>query len=228
MPLVIVGAATAERVEAAVRAFEAEGFTRTDRLDDPSPDRVLGLTGGAAGALRTADAAGVRYLLVHSGPPDGTSGGTYERAHHRVEAGELGELARRARARERMLIVCLAFAYRHGIPAGSAWVVDVRFLDNPYWVPELRALNGLDPAVRDFVLGQPAACRLLDGVQATFEAVLADYRRRGRMELTLAFGCTGGEHRSVVVARELADRLRGRPDVDVEFRARELVMPHGT
>lgn len=227
MPLVIVGGATTARMEAAVRAFEAEGFTRTDRLDDPAPDRVLGLTGGGAEALRTADAGGVRYLLVHSGPPDGTSGGTYERAHHRVEAAELGELARRAKARERVLIVCLAFAYRNGIPAGSAWVVDVRFLDNPYWVPELRPLNGLDPAVRDFVLGQAPARRLLDGVQATFEAVLNEYRRRGRMELILAFGCTGGRHRSVVVAWEMADRLRRRPDVDVEFRACELVVPDG-
>jgi hypothetical protein len=224
LALVIVGGAAPERVEVAVRAFEVEGFTRTDRLDDSAPNRVLGLPGGGAEALRAADGAGVRYLLVHHGPPDGAPGGTYERAHHRVESGELGELARRVKARDRMLVTCLAFAYKNGIPACSAWVVDARFLDNPYWVPGLRPLNGLDLAVRDFVLAQAAARRLLDGVQATFEAVLDEYRRRGRMEVTLAFGCTGGQHRSVVLAREMADRLRRRPDVDVEFRARELAL----
>jgi len=104
--------------------------------------------------------------------------------------------------------------------------VDVRFLDNPYWVPELRPLNGLDAPVRDFVLGQPAASALLDGLLGTLETVLDEYRRRGRMELTLAFGCTGGQHRSVAMAHELAERLRARrPDLDVEFRARELEAP---
>lgn len=226
MGLVIVGGSTLERVEKAVRAFEAEGFTRTtqpvDHEPNGEPNRVLGLAGGGAEALIAADAQGVKYLLVHVGAADGQAGGTYERAHHRVEPAKLAELAERVKTRGRLLVTCLAFGYKHGIPDGSAWVIDVRFLDNPYWVPKLRPLTGLDAPVRDYVLRQPAACRLLDGLQATFEPVLDEFRRRGRMELTIAFGCTGGRHRSVVLAQAMAERLRRQGDIEVEFHAREL------
>jgi P-loop ATPase protein family len=224
--LVIVGGPP-DRVETALRVFEAAGFVRTLELSDGASDRVLGAPGGGAETLRAADALGLRYLLVHSGAPDGQPGGTYERAHHRVEAAVPPDLARRARTRDRLLVTCLAFAYRNGIPEGSAWVVDVRFLENPYWVPELKPLHGLDEPVRDFVLRQPAAGRFLDGLQTTLEAVLDDYRQRGRMELTLAFGCTGGRHRSVVMARAMADRLADRQDIEVEFQARELPVSAG-
>jgi len=78
------------------------------------------------------------------------------------------------------------------IPLGSlfhvsGWVVDTRFLDNPYWVPELKPLDGRDPRVRDYVLGQPAARCLLDGLEATIAPLLVEYRRQGRMELTVAW-----------------------------------------
>jgi UPF0042 nucleotide-binding protein len=171
--------------------------------------------------LRDADARGIRYVLVHHGQDDGLAEGTYARAHHRVDAAQLPELARRLRSRERMLVTCLAFGYRNGIPEGSAWVVDTRFLDNPYWVPELKPLDGRDEPVREYVLGQPGAVRLLDGLQATVEPLLAEYRARGRMELTIAFGCTGGRHRSVVLAAEMARRLACVEGIDVEFTARE-------
>lgn len=221
MALVIVGGSP-ERVEIALKVFESEGFTRTGEMADGEANRVLGLPGGGAEALREADARGTTYLLVHHGPNDGQAEGTYERAHHRVESRQLRELARRLLTRGRLLVTCLAFAYKNGIPDGCAWLVDVRFLDNPYWVPELRPLDGRDAAVRDYVLRQPAAGRLLDGLQTTFEAVLDEYRRRGRMELIFGFGCTGGRHRSVAMAAAMAERLRRRDDIDVELRARDL------
>src|SRR5438128_2111723 len=115
MALVIVGAASAEDVEAALRAFEAAGFTRTEAPADGQPNRVLGLPGGGADALLAADAAGVKYLLVHVGAADGQPGGTHERAHHRVSPRQLPELAERARTRERPLVTCLAFGFKHGI-----------------------------------------------------------------------------------------------------------------
>jgi len=216
--LVVVGGATPERVEEALRAFESAGFTRTAAMDDGEANHVVGLPGGGAEALRRADARGVTYLLVHNGPDDGEPEGTYERAHHRVESGQLPELARRLLARDRLLVTCLAFAFKNGIPEGCAWVVDVRFLDNPYWVPELKPLDGRHPAVRDYVLGQPQATRALDGLQATFESLLDEYRRRGRMELTFAFGCTGGRHRSVYFAERLGAYFRTRSPVLVRHR----------
>jgi hypothetical protein len=199
----MVGAADAGGVEAALRAFEAEGFTRVCELVDGQPNRVLGLSGGGADALLAADARDVKYVLVHVGPADGQAGGTHERAHHRVELGQVPDLARRLRTRDRLLVTCLAFGFKHGIPERSAWVVDARFLDNPYWVPELKPLTGLDAPVRDYVLRQASAAALLDGLEATLTPLLGEYARQGRMELTVAFGCTGGRHRSVALAAEL-------------------------
>ena len=221
MALVIVGGATSERVETALRTFQAEGWALARELGQwVEADGVLASRDPAV--LREADGLGIRYVLVHHGPDDGVPEGTYARAHHRAESSQLPELARRLRTRQCLLVTCLAFAYKNGIPDGSAWVVDVRFLDNPYWVPELRPLTGLDAPVRDFVLGQPPAVALLDGLEATLGPLLDEYRRRGRMELTIAFGCTGGRHRSVSMAREMAERLGRRRDVEVEFRGREL------
>ncbi len=222
MSLVIVGGADGRDVEDALAAFEAAGFTRTGELAGSEPNRLLGVAGGGAETLSAADELGVRYLLVHVGAPDGQAGGSHERAHHRVELAQVPDLARRVLTRARMLVTCLAFGYKNGIPPDSAWVLDVRFLDNPYWVPELRPLTGLDDPVRQYVLGQPAAGRALDGLEALLAALLDEYVRRGRMELTIAFGCTGGRHRSVAMAAELARRLRAFDAIDVELRTREL------
>ncbi|TMC11406.1 MAG: hypothetical protein E6J41_06160 [Chloroflexi bacterium] len=221
MALVIVGGIDEGRVEDALAVFESEGWTRV-RSGAPADGADSVLATHDPGVLREADARGIRYVLVHHGPDDGVPDGTYARAHHRVERAELPGLARRLRSRERLLVTCLAFAFKNGIPAESAWVVDTRFLDNPYWVPELRPLDGRDAAVRDHVLGQPAAGALLDGLEATVVPILPAYAERGRMELTVAFGCTGGRHRSVALAAEFARRLDRVDGIDVECRLREL------
>src|SRR5205807_2255946 len=82
---------------------------------------------------------------------------------------------------ERPLITCLAFGYKNGAPADAALLIDARFLDNPYWVPELRPLTGRDPAVVDYVMKQPAAARLLDDVQRIVRDLLPLYQEKGRM-----------------------------------------------
>jgi hypothetical protein len=224
--LVIVGASTEVQLDEALRAFSEARFTvRRGTSVDAAPqegDVAFGLLGPSATALQEVDERGLRYVLVHNGADDGEPEGTYSRAHHRVESHQLAELARRLRSRARMELTCLAFAFKKGIPDESGWVVDTRFLDNPYWVPELKALDGRDPRVREYVLGQPAASCLLDGLEATLAPLLAEYRRQGRMELTVAFGCTGGQHRSVALAQEMARRFAALPEVDVAFRARDL------
>ncbi|MDQ6774591.1 MAG: hypothetical protein M3024_16685 [Candidatus Dormibacteraeota bacterium] len=178
---------------------------------------------GAEG-LRRRDLRGERYTLVHAGPDDGEPEGSYARAHHRVALAEVTALAERLRPRERPLVRVVAFAYKRGLPEAATWVVDARFLDNPYWQEALRPLSGLDPEVREFVLGQPAAAELLDRLEALFAWVLPRYQRQ---ELMLAFGCTGGRHRSVVLARELATRLQRLEGLDVEFSARDLELAAG-
>lgn len=185
-------------------------------------DGVLALRGDGSVVLKDADSRGIRYVLVHLGANDGRSGGSYERAHHRVDTAQLRELAQQLRSREKMLITCLAFGYKKGIPDGASWVVDARLLDNPYWVEDLRPLDGRDPRVRDFVVNQPAAKELLENLERTLRAAVPHYRERGRSQLIVAFGCTGGRHRSVAMAREMAARLGQMDGVDVEFVSRDL------
>lgn len=225
MNLVIVGASNKERMESAVAAFQGAGFERLHKLDDlRDTDLVLGVSDGGAELLREADRRQVKYVLVHDGDADGHIGGTYERAHHRIEAGQREELARHLISRTRPLVTCLAFGYKNGAPAEAALLIDARFLDNPYWVPELRDRSGRDPAVADFVLKQPAARRLLDEIEGIVVELLPLYQEKGRMHLVVAFGCTGGQHRSVVLAQELATRLdeSDEVDVDVDFVTRDI------
>lgn len=202
--LVLLGGADGDRAAAA--------FT-----DAGCDVRVLGER--AAAELRETDARWVRYTLVHVGPDDGEPGGSFERAHHRTTLDAAPRLAEQLRPRERPLVRCLAFGYQQGLPEDPTWLVDVRFLDNPYWVDELRPLTGKDEPVRRHVLDQPAAVELLDRLESDLRWALPRY---GRDRLTVAFGCTGGRHRSVVLAAEMAGRLAGEAAWDVEFEAREL------
>jgi len=208
MTLVIVGGTTEPDLEEAVGVFVDSGFQLARWLSPfDDSDGVLALRGDGAVVLKDADARGIRYVLVHVGANDGKPGGSH---------------AQSLKSRERMLITCLAFGFKKGIPDSAAWVVDVRLLDNPYWVDELRPLDGRDARVRDYVIGQPAAQELLDNLERTFRAAIPHYRERGRSQLVIAFGCTGGRHRSVAMAREMASRLDGVENADVEFVAREL------
>ena len=219
--LVYVGG---EERDAAIHAFNGAGFAVGEREPGEAGDRdrLILLSADPAGELAAADSAGTHYVLVHVGPDDAVRGGSFERAHHRVSAAELPALARRLRTRDRMLVRCQSFGYKHGLPAEADWVVDTRFLDNPFWVEELRQQTGLDEPVRRHVLGQPAAGELLDNLERSLGSLLPLYRAQGRQELTIAFGCTGGRHRSVVMAAELARRLGDGPDIEVETGHREL------
>lgn len=223
MSLVIVGATSEVELEEAVGVFIDTGFQLARWLSPwDDSDGVLALRGDGAVVLKDADARGIRYVLIHVGTDDGKAGGSHDRAHHRVDIAQLRELAQQLKSRERMLITCLAFGYKRGIPDGAAWVVDVRLLDNPYWVDELRPLDGRDARVRDFVLDQAAARDLLDNLERTLKNALPHYREHGRSQLIVAFGCTGGRHRSVAMAKEMAARLERLEGVDVEFTARDL------
>lgn len=223
MALVILGGTNDAELDEAVGVFLDRGF-RLARWLSPweDADAVLPLRGDAVQLLKDADAQKIRYVLVHVGSADGRAGGSHDRAHHRVDIAQLRELAQTLRSRERLLITCLAFGYKKGIPDGASWVVDVRLLDNPYWVDELRPLDGLDPRVRDYVVGQGAAQELLANLEKTLRAAIPHYREHGRSQLVVAFGCTGGRHRSVAMASEMASRLSAIDGVDVGFAARDM------
>ncbi len=108
-----------------------------------------------------------------------------------------------------MQTTLLSFGYKNGLPLDADLVFDCRFLPNPYWVDELRPLTGLDVPVRDYVLGQQAARQFLDNLLPLLEQLLPAFVAEGKAYLTIALGCTGGRHRSVAIAEEVATRLRG-------------------
>lgn len=103
-----------------------------------------------------------------------------------------------------------SFGFKHGLPLDADIVMDVRFLPNPHWEDDLRPLTGHDPAVRDYVLETSVAASFIDHLDALLSDVLPAYQSEGRSYLTVAIGCTGGRHRSVAVAEEVARRFRER------------------
>ena len=109
---------------------------------------------------------------------------------------------------QRLQIAVESFGFKHGLPLDADIVMDVRFLPNPHWDETLRPLTGHDPAVRDFVLERAQASDFLDRFDDLMRSLLPSYESEGKSYLTVAFGCTGGRHRSVAVAEALSRRLR--------------------
>jgi UPF0042 nucleotide-binding protein len=109
-----------------------------------------------------------------------------------------------------MQTTVLSFGYKHGLPLDTDLVIDCRFLPNPHWVEDLRHQTGLDQPVRDYVMSQDVTALFLDELTSLLDLLLPAYVTEGKSYLTLALGCTGGHHRSVVIAEEVAARLRDR------------------
>ncbi len=156
---------------------------------------------------------------------------TRELADHVVDTSGLsiGQLKERLfrlvpsrSADDALQIEIVTFGFKFGVPLEADLVFDVRFLNNPYWVPDLKPLSGLQAPVRDFVLGQPRARRFLELVQELLDLTVPAFRAEGKAHLVVALGCTGGYHRSIALAEELAERLNGREGTSVSVFHREL------
>jgi UPF0042 nucleotide-binding protein len=110
----------------------------------------------------------------------------------------------------RLQVAVESFGFKHGLPLDADIVMDVRFLPNPHWEDDLRPLTGHDPKVRDFVLETAVGSSFVDRFDELLASLVPQYQAEGRSYLTVALGCTGGRHRSIAVAEELAARLRQR------------------
>ncbi len=134
---------------------------------------------------------------------------------------ELGRMFAEAEGEDSLLIQLVSFGFKHGLPLDADLVFDVRFLPNPNYVQELRHHTGLDEEVREYVLHWPITQELLTRLAGLIEFLLPQYSQEGKSQVVLAIGCTGGQHRSVVIAEELAQALRasGRR-ISVEHRDR--------
>ncbi len=107
----------------------------------------------------------------------------------------------------RLRATVMSFGFKYGIPMDADFVADVRFLPNPYWIPELRELRGVDAPVNDYVVAQEGAAEFLDRYASVVDLATDGYLREGKRFATVAVGCTGGKHRSVAMAENLAARL---------------------
>ncbi|MBT1018492.1 RNase adapter RapZ [Canibacter sp. lx-72] len=119
-------------------------------------------------------------------------------------------------------LVVQSFGFKYGTPADADLMVDMRFLPNPFWDPQLRDLTGVDAAVSDFVLSREGAREFLDGYCEALKPVFAGYQRENKHHAMLAVGCTGGKHRSVASANFLAAKLAELEGVQVSLRHRDL------
>ncbi len=133
-----------------------------------------------------------------------------------IDTGDLNPHELRARVTEalgptdcasQMRTAVMSFGYKHGVPRDADLVFDCRFLPNPHWVAELRPRTGEDASVADYVLAEPPARQFMDDLTSMLANLLPAYEREGRAYLTIAFGCTGGRHRSVAVAQGIATQM---------------------
>jgi RNase adapter protein RapZ len=125
-------------------------------------------------------------------------------------------------ASTRTRVTVLSFGYKYGLPMDADLVMDVRFLPNPFWIPELREQTGLDADVRNYVLGQEGAEEFLERYHDLLRLIGTGYRREGKRYMTLAVGCTGGKHRSVAISEELSARLADEDGMAVKVVHRDL------
>ena len=121
-----------------------------------------------------------------------------------------------------LVITVLSFGFKYGIPNDSDLVFDVRFLPNPYYYEELRALSGNDKEVQDFVMGFEVSHRFLDKLIDMIQFLIPNYVLEGKNQLVISIGCTGGKHRSVTLANRLYERLRENADYAVRIEHRDI------
>lgn len=122
----------------------------------------------------------------------------------------------------RHTVTVMSFGFKYGLPTDVDLVADMRFLPNPFWIPELKGHTGEEEPVRDYVLAQTGALEFIDAYAQALRPVLAGYQRENKRHSVIAVGCTGGKHRSVVTAIELARRLTEAPGVAVQVKHRDL------
>jgi len=189
--------------EALIRRFESTRRRHPLAVDRPLPDGIRDERMVLAPVRERAD------LVID------TSG--YSLADLREELAARFDVA----SGRRLNIAVTTFSYAHGLPRGADLVLDVRFLDNPHYVPALKPLTGRDRKVAEYIASSAGFDSFFDSLLAMLLPLLPRYEREGKSYLTIAFGCTGGRHRSVYVAERLAEAIRGK-GLPVTVRHREL------
>lgn len=127
---------------------------------------------------------------------------------HELRAHLTDRFKQQSGSNQTILVSCVSFGYRHGVPDDADLVFDVRFLPNPHFVPEFRPLTGRHPRVAKYIRSFPQTKEFINRISDLLVYLLPHYIREGKSYLTISFGCTGGQHRSVMIAEEVGKRLR--------------------
>ena len=122
---------------------------------------------------------------------------------------------------KQMSITVLSFGFKYGIPVDSDLVFDVRFIPNPFYIPELKPFSGLNEPVRDYVMKQEETQTFLTKITDMLQFLIPNYQKEGKRQLIISIGCTGGRHRSVAIAKEIYDRLNEK-DYNVYIEHRDI------
>ena len=212
-------------IDSRTRGFDAAGILRrVARLREEQPVEILYLDAGDAVLAQRFSATRRRHPLAIDRPAE--TGIASERdlleplrdaAEHLIDTSELTSNALQQVIRERFggaeavdpTLVISSFSYARGLPRDADLVLDMRFLRNPHWDEALRPGTGLDADVSAYIAADPAYAAAMDQIEALLELLLPRYEREGKSYITIAFGCTGGRHRSVHAAETIAKRLRG-------------------
>ena len=136
----------------------------------------------------------------------------------------IGEKFRGHRAESKIMVYVASFGYRHGVPSDSDLVFDVRFLPNPNYIPQFKKLSGRHPSVARYIRSFPQTVEFIDRISELLVYLLPHYIREGKSYLTIAFGCTGGHHRSVMIADEIRKNL-SRAGYRARVTHRDLTKP---
>jgi len=193
---------TAERVR--VLFLEASDDVLVRRFEDTRRRHPFEDEGGLTGAIARERAA-LEPLKGEADVVVDTSNLNVHQLRERIE-----ELFDADESAPSMQTTVLSFGYKHGLPLDVDLVFDCRFLPNPHWVDELRPLTGKNPDVRNYVLRFPETGEFLERLDGLLDLLLPAYVAEGKSYLTIALGCTGGRHRSVVMAEEIAKLLRAK------------------
>jgi len=192
--------ALAAKVTARLLFLEADDESLKRRFSETRRPHPMGLSGvGASIAAERKRLAPVRALADVT---INTAGLTVHQLRHMIER-QFGE----SHASSPLAVSVMSFGFRHGVPTDADLVFDVRFLPNPNYVPELRAKTGRHPAVARFIRSYPQTGEFIERVSELLRYLLPHYIAEGKRYLTVAFGCTGGHHRSVMIADDVRSRL---------------------
>jgi len=189
-----------------------EAWKRLPTTDDPRPWRRLAcavLLGGALGAYEK-DPDDVAW--VQSDTARNLADLVVDTSHFNVHElrNFISDHFRKSAEQRSMLISCISFGYRYGIPPDSDLVFDVRFLPNPNYIPQFHDLTGKDPKVARYIRSFPQTDEFNQHISELLAYLIPHYVREGKSYLTIAFGCTGGRHRSVMMAEEVRKALARR------------------